>query len=447
MKHTPIEKPPSYGCVGGHIGRRDFLRVGSLTCLGVSLSQYLKLSTTLAAASAKARSCILIWCPGGPSQVDTWDPKSNSSFKPISTNVPGIQVSELLPRTAQHMDKLSIVRSMQTEEDNHPQGTYYALTGQRPNPAMKFPSFGSIITKEMGATNRVPPHVLVPQWKKERQYEKYFESAFLGPEYNPMLVPDPSEAGFEVADVSLPKSFAAERLEDRLGFRKIWDHYYRQRVEFSEFADMDSFQQQALSMVLSPEVREAFDLSQESEKTKDAYGRDPVGQSVLLARRLVEAGSRFVSAAGFNATPGWDTHGDNDKRHGEFLVPTLDRCLSTLLEDLDQRGLLDSTIVIAMGEFGRTPHMNPAFGRDHWWHCWSLVLGGGGIRGGQVIGASDDQGAYIVGERATMGDIFATIYKAFGIDWTKEYLHPIGRPIKIANAIGGLTGQPIEGLI
>ena len=451
MKRRAMTHRAGYGCTGGHIGRRDFLRVGSLTCLGMGLSQYLRLSDVLASADAKtngkAKSCILIWLPGGPSHVDTWDPKSNSSFKPISTNVAGIQVSELLPRTAQHMDKLAIVRSMQTEEDNHPQGTYYALTGQRPNPAMKFPSFGSIITKEMGPRGQVPPHVLVPQWKQERQYEKYFEGAFIGPEYNPMLVSDPSEEGFEVADISLPKSFASERLDNRLEFRKTWDRYYRQKVDIARFADMDSFQKQALSMVLSPDVRKAFDLSQESDKTKEAYGRDPVGQSVLLARRLVEAGSRFVSAAGFNATQGWDTHGDNDKRHKDFLVPTLDRCLSTLLEDLDQRGLLESTVVIAMGEFGRTPHTNPKFGRDHWWHCWSLVLGGGGIQGGQVIGASDERGAYVADRRITMGDIFATIYKAFGIDWTKEYMHPIGRPIKIANAIGGLNGQPIEELI
>jgi uncharacterized protein (DUF1501 family) len=200
-------------------------------------------------------------------------------------------------------------------------------------------------------------------------------------------------------------------------------------------------------MILSPAVRDAFDLSKEPEKLKDAYGRHGFGQSVLLARRLVEAGSRFVTAAGyrFNA---WDTHGDNDRRHRDDLVPVLDQVLATLLEDLQQRGLLETTCVLAMGEFGRTPHHNPDAGRDHWSHCWSMALGGGGIRGGQVIGASDERGAYLAaGRRVTIGDLFATVYKAFGIDWHKEYMHPIGRPVKIANSEADHTGEPITELI
>jgi len=180
---------------------------------------------------------------------------------------------------------------------------------------------------------------------------------------------------------------------------------------------------------------------------KDAYGRNGFGQSVLLARRLVEAGSRFVTAAGykFNA---WDTHGDNDRKHRDELVPVLDQGLSTLLEDLEQRGLLESTLVLAMGEFGRTPHHNPNAGRDHWSTCWSLALGGGGIHGGQVIGGSDERGAYVAaGQKTTIGDLFATVYKAFGIDWQREYMHPIGRPVKIANSVDDHTGQPVPELL
>ena len=446
-------KAMTYGCTGGHTGRRDFLRLGSLGVLGISLSRYLELKSVMAAVGAdvarkaKAQACILLWLPGGPSHIDMWDPKPNSSFKAISTRVPGIQVSELMPRTARHMDKLSIIRSMHTEEDNHPQGTYYAQTGHRPNSAMQFPSFGSIITKEMGPRNSVPAHVLVPQWKSERQYEKYFEAAFMGPQYNPMVVPDPSVKDFEITDINLPRSMTPDRLQDRRAFMKAWDQYYRRRVEVAEFSKMDSFQEQALKIVLSPEVRKAFDLSKETEKTKDAYGKDPVGQSVLLARRLVEAGSRFVTASGYNLTKGWDTHAKNDAEHRDYLAPTLDRTLSTLLEDLEQRGLLESTVVIAMGEFGRTPHLNPNLGRDHWWHCWSLVLGGGGIQGGQVVGASDNRGAYVQDRPTSMGDVFATIYKAFGIDWTKGYMTPIGRPIKIANSLEDKEGQPIKQLV
>ena len=446
-----VEKAGCLYCTESNLNRRHFLRVGSLSLLGINLAQCLQIESALAATGsapkkAKAQACILFWLEGGPSQVDTWDPKPKSGFKPIPTNVDGIQISELLPRVARQMDKVAIIRSMHTEEDNHPQGSYYALTGHRPVPAMQFPSFGSIITKEMGPRGSVPPYVVSPQWDKERQYEKYFEAAFLGPEFNPMFVPDPNQQDFEVADLSLPKSITPERLEDRRGFLNIWNRFYQQKVKVAEYSNLDTFRQQALNMILSPEVRDAFDLSKESEKIKDAYGRTSFGQSVLLARRLVEAGSRFVTAAGFPFNA-WDSHVSNDKAHREKLMPPLDQALSTLLEDLEQRGLLQSTVVIVMGEFGRTPHLNPRLGRDHWPECWSLVLAGGGIRGGQIVGASDERGAYVAERMVSMGDVFATIYKAFGIDWEKEFMHPIGRPVKIANSIDDKTGVPIQELI
>jgi hypothetical protein len=439
-------------CNATSVRRRDFLRVGSLSLLGISLAQYLKLQSVLAAGGGaagkkpRAQACILFWLEGAPSQVDTWDPKPNSGFKPISTNVAGIQISELLPRLSKHADKLAIIRSMHTEEIGHPQATYYAQTGHRGNPAMLFPSFGSIITKELGPRNGVPPHVLEPQWERERNYEKYFDAAFLGPQYNPMVVPDPSQKDFEIADLRLPKSISVERIEHRRSFLKVWDQIYQQKVKVAENSGMDAFGEQALNMILSPSVRDAFDLSKESEKTKEAYGRDAVGQSVLLARRLVEGGSRFVTAAGYPFSA-WDTHKSNDKKHREDLVPKLDRTLSALLEDLDQRGLLESTVVIVMGEFGRTPNLNVDFGRDHWNECWSMVMAGGGICGGQVVGASDERGAYVAERMVSMGDLFATIYKALGIDWEKEYMHPTGRPVKIANSIGDKTGEPIRELV
>jgi uncharacterized protein DUF1501 len=433
------------------LGRRDFLRVGSLSLLGISLGQYLQAKSALAASgrgtnSPKAEACIMFWLEGGPSHVDTLDPKPNSSFKPISTNVPGIQISELLPRVSKQADKFSIIRSMHSEEIGHPQGTYYAQTGHRPNPAMLFPSLGSIVTKEKGRRNSIPPYVLEPQWERERLYEKHFESAFLGPEYNPMVVPDPSQKDFEIADLSLPKSISVERIEHRRSFLNVWDQLYQQKMGFAEHSGLDTFGQQALNMILSPAVRDAFDLSKESDKTKEAYGRDAVGQSVLLARRLVEAGSRFVTTAGY-PFGAWDSHKNNDKKHGEDLVPKLDRTMSALLDDLEQRGLLQSTIVIVMGEFGRTPNINADFGRDHWSACWSMAIAGGGIRGGQVVGASDERGAYVADRMVTIGDLFATVYKALGIDWQKEYMHPIGRPVKIANSIGDKTGEPIGELI
>ena len=431
--------------------RRSILRVGSLSFFGLTLNQYLRLQSltaaTRVAAASKAQSVILLWLDGGPSQVDTWDPKSNSSFKPIPTNVPGIQISELLPRMARHMDKVAIIRTMRTEENNHGIAHHYAMTGHRPSPAMKFPSIGSMVSKELGERNSVPPYLMVPGIIGA--FKEYFRAHMLGARYDPMDIPDPSAKDFRIPDLSLPDSVTVERIEHRRSMARLVDATYREQVLSAEHASMDQFQQQALDMILSPAVRGAFDLSKESEKVKDAYGRHTVGQSALIARRLVEAGSRFVTVVdrGLPGNGNWDTHSNNDENHRDALVPVLDQVLSTLLTDLDERGLLSSTIVIAMGEFGRTPDVNPNAGRDHWIDCWSLVLGGGGIRGGTVVGESDQRGAYVKDRMITIGDLFATLHKALGIDWTKTYLHPIGRPLKIANSIDDETGHPIQDLI
>lgn len=442
---------PNAGCLKltkSEATRRDFLKAGSLGFLGIHLSQFLAAQSAMAASEnkPKAQSCILMWLEGGPSHIDTWDPKPNSNFKPISTNVDGIQISELLPKLSRHMDKLSIVRSMHTKGNDHPQGTHYAITGHEVNAAMNFPSLGSIIAKETGARHNLPSNVLLPRWEGDRQYEEYFRSAFLGPDYDPMCIPDPSKKDFRVADLTLPKSVSEKAVESRQEFLKIVDQRYRSLSFAAEHANMDHFGAQAWRMLLTPAVRDAFDLSNEPDKTRERYGRDSVGQSALLARRLVEAGTRFVTTAGFHANS-WDTHSGNDSGHRDRLAPPLDRTLSVLLEDLDERGLLDSTVVLAMGEFGRTPELNPAMGRDHWPNCWSLALGGGGIRGGQVIGSSDERGFNPTGKPTSMGDIFATIYKAFGIDWEKEYMSPAGRPVKIANALDDRTAEPLKELV
>lgn len=426
--------------------RRDFLSVGSLGALGITLSGYLRAAATEKAATSKATSVILFWLEGGPSHIDTWDPKTNSNFKPISTNVAGIQISELLPKMAKMMDKFALVRSMHTRGTDHPQATHYAMTGHEINPAMQFPSLGSIITREMGPRNAVPPHVLVPKWDKTRQYEEYFRASFLGGEYDPMCIPDPSRPGFDVTDLSLPKTLAESAVEGRSQFLRAIDKRYRSLNETAEHANMDAYTAQAWKMILTPTVREAFDLSKESEKTKERYGKDSVGQSALLARRLVEAGSRFVTAAGYHSNS-WDTHSDNDKGHRDRLAPPLDRTLTALVGDLEERGLLESTLVVAMGEFGRTPLINPNLGRDHWPNCWSLALSGGGIKVGQAVGASDEKGYNVTDRVVTMGDLYATIYKSMGIDWTKEYMSPIGRPVKIANSLEDQTGEPVKELV
>jgi len=437
-------------CDGSHSSRRDFLRIGALNLLGINLAQFLAVERALATTGlerrGKAQACILMWLDGGQSQVDTWDPKPTSSFKPIPTNVSGIQISELLPSLARRMDKLAIIRSLHTVENNHTEATHYAATAHRPNPSMKFPSLGAIIAKETGPQGAVPPFVMAPPMPKGKNYDDFFRANFVGARFDPMILPDPSQKDFEVPDLSLPKRMNRAALEDRKAFLKVVDQTFRQKVQEVEFSNLDTFREQAWNMILSDSVRNAFDLSQESEKTKDAYGRYPLGQSALLARRLVEAGSRFVTAGGYKAQA-WDTHTKNNKSMKEDLAPTFDRTLSALLDDLQQRGLLESTVVVALGEFGRTADINIDGGRDHWSHCWSVAIGGGGLKGGRVVGASDARGAYVADRQVSMGDLFATVYKAFGIDWKKEYMHPIGRPLKIANSLNDETGIPIHELI
>src|SRR5262249_16084211 len=263
--------------------RRGFLRVGSLCPLGIGLAQFLQASRALAGsgtrAGGKAEACILLWLEGGPSQMDTWDPKANSGLKPIATRVPGIQISELFPRVARQMDKLSVIRSVHTEENNHPQGTYNTLTGHRPNAAMKFPSVGSIICKETGPRNELPRYALVPQPQEVDffSYADAYRAAFMGSNYDPMIVRDPSQAAFHIPDLPLPKAITADTIEHRKSFLSVVDRQFREKEQLAEFGTMDGLSRQALGMLLSPKVEQAFDLSREPDRLRDAYGRNRVG--------------------------------------------------------------------------------------------------------------------------------------------------------------------------
>ena len=405
--------------------RRDFLTVGSLGFLGLTLRDTLAAAAASPAATAKANSVILFWLEGGPSHIDTWDPKPNSNFKPISTNVAGIQVSELLPKIAKRMDKFALVRSMHTRGNDHPQATHYAITGHEINPAMQFPSLGSIITKELGPRNAVPPHVLVPKWDRGRQYEDYFRAAFLGGEYDPMCIPDPSKPDFA--------GHRSQPAEDRLG------GVGREPLGIPEGGrsplpraqrDGRACQHGRLhraGLEDDPHARGARRLrSVEGIRQDEGAVRQGLrsDQSLLLARRLVEAGSRFVTAAGYHSTS-WDTHSDNDKGHRDRLAPPLDRTLTALVDDLEERGLLETTLVIAMGEFGRTPFIN-AESRPRSL-AELLVARARGRRdqdGAVVVGASDERGANVTDRVVTMGDLYATIYKLLGIDWTQGVHEP-----------------------
>ena len=290
-----------------------------------------------------------------------------------------------------------------------------------------------------------PPNVVVPAKAGNRHYDCQ-KGQFLGPEFDPMMVGNPNDKDFQVLDLSLPKTLTREHLEDRRTFLNLVDGYYRKKIRTAEHTKMDRFSQQALEMITSPEVRQAFDLSRESEKTRDAYGRTSFGQSLLLARRLVESGSRFITAAGHDLN-GWDTHSaqrpPEPQADGESWTNPCRSCWRT-----STSGACGSPPWWwSWASSDAAPTTTPRLGRDHWPHCWSLLLGGGGIEGGKVVGASDDRGAYVAERRVTIGDLFATLYKAFGIDWHKEYMSPIGRPVKIANSIDDETGQPVSELI
>ena len=415
-------------------GRRDFLRIGSLGPLGVSLASALR------ANARKEISCILVWQSGGCGQQDTFDMKPDApaeyrgEFKPIPTNVPGIHICEHLPSTAKQVDKFTILRSMHSVERNHERAINYLLTGYLPLPTLEFPSIGSVISKELGPKEGMPPYVTVP-----KTFPSY-GAGYLGGEYNPYIAGDPNVPGYQARDLTLPSDVDWSRLGDRRWLLEKMDAKFRAIEASPDFAAMDRFYQKAYDLLSSPKAKEAFDIESEPDTLREKYGRTPVGQGCLLARRLVESGVRFVQVA-----KGWlnyDTHGDNFNTMKKLLLPEFDRAFAALLEDLDERGLLDTTLVISMGEFGRTPKVNSAAGRDHHSDAWSIAIAGAGIPGGRILGATDKHADKITDLPVTPEDLHYTIYKLLGVDPHREYETPIGRPSKINDG-----GNEIPGLL
>jgi len=416
-------------------GRRDFLRIGSLGALGISLDGLLR------AGAQRDISCILLWQSGGCGHLDTFDLKPDApkeirgEFKPISTNVPGIQICEHLPFTAKQADKFTILRSMKSRENNHERAINYLLTGYLPLPTLEFPSVGSVISKELGSRNGLPPYVAVPN-----TFPSY-GAGYLGGSYNPFIAGDPNVSGYQARDLTLPADVDWTRVGNRNFLLKQMDAKFRAIEASTDMAAMDSFYQKAYDLLKSPAARKAFDIGAEPESLRERYGRTPVGQGALLARRLVESGVRFVTVA-----KGWlnyDTHGDNFNAMKKALLPEFDRAFAGLLEDLHERGMLDTTLVIAMGEFGRTPKVNEAAGRDHHSKAWSIALAGAGIPGGRVLGATDKNGVQVTDLPVEPEDLLFTIYTLFGVDPAREYQTPIGRPVKPVNGghlIPGLLG-------
>ncbi|MBI1896581.1 MAG: DUF1501 domain-containing protein [Acidobacteria bacterium] len=415
-------------------GRRDFIRIGSLGSLGLTLAGALR------ANARKDISVILVWQSGGCGHQDTFDMKPDApieyrgEFKPIPTNVPGIQICEHLPYTAKQADKFTILRSMKSRENNHERAINYLLTGYLPLPTIEFPSMGSVVSKELGPKNGLPPYVAVPN-----TFPSY-GGGFLGADYNPFLAGDANVAGYQVRDLKLPVDVDWSRVNNRRRLVQQMDAKFRAIEASPEFAAMDAFQQRAYELLSSPVAKKAFDVESEDPKLRERYGRTPVGQGCLLARRLVESGVRFVTVA-----KGWlnyDTHGNNFETMKKVLLPEFDRGFAALLEDLDARGLLATTLVIAMGEFGRTPLVNKAAGRDHHAKAWSIALAGAGIPGGRVLGATDKTATEVTDLPVSPEDLLFTIHTILGIDPAKEYHTPIGRPVKIVNG-----GKMIKGLL
>jgi hypothetical protein len=415
-------------------GRRDFMRIGSLGALGVTLDKALR------AGARKDISCILVWQSGGCGHQDTFDMKPDApreyrgEFNPIPTNVPGIQICEHLPFTAKQADKYTILRSMRSKENNHERAINYLLTGYLPLPTIEFPSMGSVISKELGPKNGLPPYVAVPN-----TFPSY-GAGFLGGEYNPFLSGDANATGYQVRDLTLPVDVDWTRVGNRRYLLQQMDAKFQAIEASRDFQAMDSFNQRAIELLSSPAAKKAFDIESEPAALRERYGRTPVGQGCLLARRLVEGGVRFVTVA-----KGWlnyDTHGNNFETMKKVLLPEFDRAFAALLEDLHQRGMLDTTLVIAMGEFGRTPKVNADAGRDHHNKAWSIVLAGAGIPGGRVLGATDKTATEVTELPVEPEDLLFTIYRILGVDSAKEYHSPIGRPVKIVNG-----GKLIPGLL
>ena len=410
--------------------RRDFLRLGGFAVGGVSLPQL------LAAAGGRSDvSCLVYFHTGGLCQHDSFDPKPaaprevRGGFGTIPTTVPGVRFSELLPRCAKNFDRFAVIRSMYSLEAIHEKAKQYAFSGQRPNNAYKHPVYGSVVAREQGARNGLPPFVVIPR------KDICADPGFLGSAYAPFITGDPNKERFSVQDLTLPTGLGLEEARGRAALLSKLDSRL-EAIEKSGVVDsMDHFYQKALDLVRSPEAKRAFDIGAEPESLRDAYGRTTGGQGALLARRLIEAGVRLVTV--FHG--GYDTHSDNDATNKK-LYPEFDQAFSTLLEDMDSRGLLDTTLVLAIGEFGRTPEINHSAGRDHWPGVFSIAVAGAGVPGGQVIGASDAMGAEPVDRPVSIEDLGATIYRKLGIDTHTEY-HALGRPIRINDG-----GEPIREL-
>ncbi len=429
----PISVPLCQG-----LSRRDFLHAGSLAFLGLTLPELELLKARGLADPSNQMNCIFLLLLGGVPQLDTWDMKPDAPaeirgpYQPISTQTPGIQISQLFPRMAQHTNKLALIRSFHHTNPAHPQAQQWMQTGRPPSAGIEYPHLGCVVEKLSKARGDLPSHILLPFKPKRGQ-----SAGFLGKTHEPFVIDsDPSNREFQVRDLLPPDYVSALRVERRLGFRRLVDRAFKRFEEGSTPTRLlDSNFAQAYQIISSSEAREAFDLELEPEKLRRRYGMNQFGQSCLLARRLVERGVRFVTVNMFDDLAGsWDIHGQApfaSLTALDSLGPSFDNGFSTLIEDLHDRGLLDNTLVVATGEFGRSPKVNPAGGRDHWPACGTLVFSGGGVVGGQVIGSSNSIASEPKDRPVSPDEILASIYRALGISLHTELPGPGNRPVPI----------------
>lgn len=414
------------------VNRRDFLRVGSLTALGLSLPALLK-AKAAAATPGKDVSCILLWLQGGISHIDSFDPKPDAptevrgEFGTIATNVPGVSVCDPLPMLAQHQDKYSILRSLNPKNGSHGVADAYMMTGHPFNPAITYPAYGAVVAREKGDRLSMPPYVQVGTSIDQRFGGGV--AGFLGDQYGPFVLPgDASSAGFTVRDVSLTGGVDRSRFERRM---KVLDTVDTWQSKFEAGAPAveatETFYQKAYSLITAPRAKKAFDIASEDPRVRDRYGRHSLGQGCLLARRLVESGVRFVTVT----DGGWDTHQNNFVSLKKHLLPRLDTALSSLLQDLSDRGLLDTTLVVTLSDFGRTPKVNPSAGRDHWSTAGIALLAGGGIAPGRAVGQTNALGEQPTEAPYYTEDLAATIYHCLGVPLDTVHQTPDGRPVQI----------------
>ena len=428
--------------------RREFLYVGLIGGLGLTLGDYMKArafggevampGSTVGLKEGQAKSVIHIFLPGGMASHESWDPKPDAPieyrgpFGTVKTNLDGEVYSELMKQTATVADKITVIRSMTHGEAAHERGTHNMFTGYRPSPALNFPSFGSVVSEEFGPRKNMPPYVCVPSMPNP-----YAGSGYLSTKYGPFsLGADPANGGFKVRDLALAGDVDTTRFDRRQSILSTVDNHFRSIEKSDSLTAMDSFYQRAYSMISSKEAREAFDLGAEPDAIKEQYGRNEAGMRLLLARRLVEGGVRFVSMT----YGGWDHHSD---LKGSFNreMPQFDKAFAALIRDLESRKMLDSTLIMVSSEFGRTPKVNQTEGRDHWPKCFSVVLAGGGIKKGLIYGASDATGGEPADNPVTVEELAATVYHQLGIDPDKRLISPGNRPIDIVH--GGKVIQDI----